>query len=126
MGATYSQNLKSLPDYEDALRHGRLPIERGLALSRDDLVRRSVIMALMCQGRVEFEPIEQAHLVRFGEYFADELARLVPLAEARLVEIEPGAIQVTPAGRYVVRAVAMSFDRYLQRDRQRERYSRVV
>jgi oxygen-independent coproporphyrinogen-3 oxidase len=36
---------------------------RGLALTRDDLVRRAVIMAMMCQGRVEFESIELAHLI---------------------------------------------------------------
>jgi len=95
-------------------------------MNRDDLVRRAVIMALMCQGRVEFESIELSHLVRMDAYFARELALLQPLAEAGLVEIEPAALQVTAAGWYVVRAVAMVFDRYLHNDSQRERFSRVV
>ena len=30
-------------------------------------------MALMCQGRVEFESIELAHLIDFRDYFAAEL-----------------------------------------------------
>jgi len=126
VGATYSQNAKTLDEYYDDLRQGRFPTARGLALTRDDLLRRAVIMALMCQGRLEFESIELAHLVRVPEYFRNELEQLRPLAELGLVEIEPGAVQVTPAGWYVVRAVAMVFDRYLQADQARGRFSRII
>ena len=52
VGAIYSQNAKTLDEYYDHLNQGRLPVVRGLALSRDDLLRRTVIMALMCQGAV--------------------------------------------------------------------------
>ena len=126
IGACYYQNAKTLPEYYDALRQGRLPVQRGIALTRDDVLRRAVIMALMCQGRVEFESIELAHLIRMRDYFARELQALQPMAEAGLVEIEPGAIQVTAAGWYLVRAVAMVFDRWLQDSAQRERFSRIV
>jgi oxygen-independent coproporphyrinogen-3 oxidase len=126
MGATYSQNAKTLPEYYDAVRQGQLPIVRGLALSRDDLVRRAVIMALMCQGRVEFESIELAHLIGMRDYFAAEFEQLEALAEQGLVELEPGAVQVTATGWHFVRAVAMVFDRYLQADRLRARFSRII
>ncbi|MEO6032664.1 MAG: oxygen-independent coproporphyrinogen III oxidase [Burkholderiaceae bacterium] len=126
IGATYSQNAKTLADYEDAVRHGRFATQRGLAATRDDLVRRAVIMALMCQGRVEFESIQLAHLISVPEYFRAELEQLAPLAELGLVELEPGAIQVTPLGWYLVRAVAMVFDRHLQGDAMRGRFSRIV
>jgi len=126
VGATYSQNAKTLPEYEDALAQGDLPVVRGLALTRDDLLRRSVIMALMCQGRVEFESIELAHLIKFRETFAPELERLKPLAEMGLVEVSDQAIQVTATGWYFVRGVAMTFDRYLQSDKVRERFSRII
>ena len=126
IGANYQQNAKTLPEYYDALRQGQLPVVRGIALSRDDLVRRAVIMALMCQGRLEFESIALAHLIDVREYFASELQQLAPLAAAGLVEVENDAIQVTAAGWYVVRAVAMVFDRYLQTDKLRERFSRII
>ena len=126
MGATYSQNAKTLPEYYDAVRSGQFPVVRGLALTRDDLVRRAVIMALMCQGRVEFESIEVAHLIRMREYFAPELARLAPLQEAGLVELSDNAIQVTATGWYFVRGVAMVFDKNLQADQVRERFSRII
>jgi oxygen-independent coproporphyrinogen-3 oxidase len=126
IGPTYYQNAKTLPEYYDSLRQGQLPVVRGIALGRDDLVRRAVIMALMCQGRVEFESIELAHLVKMNDYFATELKELTFLADAGLVEIESAAIQVTPAGWYVVRAIAMVFDRHLRSDKLRERFSRII
>lgn len=126
VGATYSQNAKELPEYYDALRQGQLPIVRGLALNRDDLVRRAMIMALMCQGRVEFESIELAHLIKVRDYFRAELEQLQGLADSGLVVLEPEAIQVTALGWFFVRGVAMVFDRYLQADRTRERFSRII
>ena len=126
VGATYSQNAKTLSEYEDALAQNELPVVRGLALTRDDLLRRSVIMGLMCQGRVEYESVELAHLIDFRETFAPEFERLKPLEEMGLVEVGPQAIQVTATGWYFVRAVAMTFDRYLQSDKVRERFSRII
>ncbi|MBI5717413.1 MAG: oxygen-independent coproporphyrinogen III oxidase [Burkholderiales bacterium] len=126
VGATYSQNAKTLQEYHDALALGEFPVVRGLALTRDDLVRRAIIMALMCQGRVEFESIDLAHLVRMREAFAPEFERLRPLEEMGLVEVGDEAIQVTPLGWYFVRAVAMVFDRHLQASQVRERFSRII
>jgi oxygen-independent coproporphyrinogen-3 oxidase len=126
IGATYSQNAKTLAEYDDALAQHEFPIVRGLALTRDDLLRRAVIMALMCQGRVEYESIELAHLVKFREVFASEIVQLQPLAEMGLVEITDQEIVVTPTGWYFVRGVAMVFDRHLQADKVRERFSRII
>jgi oxygen-independent coproporphyrinogen III oxidase len=126
VGGLYHQNAKTLPEYYEALRAGRLPVQRGIALTSDDLLRRDLIMALMCRGRVEFDAIESAHGIGFRTYFARELDALQPMAEAGLVELQPGAIQVTATGWYLVRAVAMVFDRWLQHDPVRERFSRVV
>ncbi|MEK8046168.1 oxygen-independent coproporphyrinogen III oxidase [Ideonella margarita] len=126
MGATYSQNAKTLPEYYDAIRQGQFAVVRGLALTRDDLLRRAVIMALMCQGRLEFESIELAHLISFNEYFRNELSQLQPYVDMGLVTVTPGAIQITAAGWFFVRAIAMCFDRHLQADRVRERFSRII
>ena len=126
IGTCYTQNAKTLPEYYAALRQQQLPVQRGITLDDDDLLRRDVIMALMCQGRVQFDAIAAAHGVDMREHFAPELQRLQPMAEAGLVQLEPGAVQVTAAGWYVVRAVAMVFDRWLQGDAQRERFSRIL
>ncbi len=126
IGATYSQNAKTLEEYQDALAQGEFPVVRGLALTRDDLLRRAVIMALMCQGRVEFESIELAHLVRFRDVFQAELARLREFQDMGLVQLSDQDIQVTPTGWFFVRAVAMVFDKHLQSDQMRARFSRII
>jgi oxygen-independent coproporphyrinogen-3 oxidase len=126
VGATYSQNAKTMEEYQDALAHGNFPIVRGLALTRDDLLRRAVIMALMCQGRVEFESIELAHLVKFPDVFQAELARLREFEDMGLVQVTEQDIQVTATGWFFVRAVAMVFDRHLQSDQVRARFSRII
>jgi oxygen-independent coproporphyrinogen III oxidase len=126
IGATYSQNAKTIEEYFDYLDQARFPVVRGLALSRDDLVRRAVIMALMCQGHVAFESIELAFLIDFKNYFASELEALHLLQEQGLVVLESSGIQVTEVGWFFVRAVAMVFDKYLQTDRNRARFSKII
>ncbi|MFZ3082260.1 oxygen-independent coproporphyrinogen III oxidase [Rhodoferax ferrireducens] len=126
IGATYSQNAKTLEEYYDYLDQGRFPVVRGLALTRDDLLRRSVIMAIMCQGQVLFESIELAHLIEFRKYFAPEMEALQKLADQGMVTVDDVGIQVTDMGWFFVRAVAMVFDRYLQTDRTRARFSKII
>lgn len=126
VGATYSQNAKTLEEYCDHLDQGRLPVARGLALSRDDLARRAVIMALMCQGQVVFESIELAWLLDFKTYFATEMEHMRELQRQGMVIVDDAGIQVTAQGWFFVRAVAMQFDKYLQADRNRARFSRII
>ena len=126
MGSSYSQNAKTLEDYYDAIRQRRFPVVRGLSVSRDDLVRRAVIMAIMCQGRVEFESIELAHLVSMKDYFEAELQRLQPFVAEGLVEVDDNSIQVSALGWYFVRGIAMVFDRYIHAAQTRARFSRII
>ncbi len=126
VGATYSQNAKTIEAYYDLLDQGRLPVVRGLALTRDDLVRRVVIMGLMCQGQLQFESIELALLIDFKSYFAKELEALNELVGQGLVTVNASGIEVTAQGWFFVRAVAMVFDRYLQADRNRSKFSKII
>jgi len=126
IGATYSQNAKTLEEYYDALDQGRLPIVRGLALTRDDILRRSVIMAVMCQGQLDFEAMGDAHLIDFASYFAREIERLRDFETMGLVKVGPASLEVTAQGWYFVRAIAMTFDKYLQSDQDRARFSKII
>ena len=99
---------------------------RGIELTADDLLRRSIIQSLMCHFALSIESIQIAHLIDFREYFSEELADLADMERAALVRIEDDWLTVLPAGRMLVRAIAMVFDRYLRADRERKRYSRVI
>ena len=126
VGSAYYQNAKTLPEYYGAVRNGHLPVVRGVSLTADDTLRRSVIMDLMCQGRLDFKRVEAAFGIRVHEYFASELQRLTGLQQQALVELDAHSVIVTPKGWYLVRAIAMVFDKYLQAAPQPERFSRVV
>ncbi len=126
VGSTYSQNAKTMEEYCDLLDQGRFPVVRGLSLSADDLLRRAVIMAVMCQGLLVFKAIEAAYAIEFRSYFASEMATLEKLAEQGLVKLNENNIEVTATGWFFVRAVAMVFDRYLQTDRTTARFSKIL
>lgn len=115
-----------MPEYYGALHRGRLPVVRGIALSADDSIHRDVIMALMCQGRADFDRVDRAFGSEMQNYFSAEMDELTPLAAAGLVEIASNAVQVTAPGWYVVRAIAMLLDCYLRGDRQSQRFSRIL
>jgi len=126
VGPTYAQNVKTLDEYYDILDQGELPVLRGIELTADDLLRRAIIQALMCHFELSIESIQIAHLIDFKEYFAAELADLREMEKAGLLKVENDWISVLPAGRLLVRGIAMVFDRYLRADRERARYSKVI
>jgi oxygen-independent coproporphyrinogen-3 oxidase len=128
VGDLYYQNHRTLDDWATALDAGRLPIWRGLLLTRDDRIRRAVIRALMCRGELDLRELNARFELDSHSYFADELDRLAPLAADGLIEIGPWRLQVTPLGRLLVRAIAMQFDAYYGRatSGRAPRFSRIV
>jgi oxygen-independent coproporphyrinogen-3 oxidase len=126
VGPSYCQNVRTLDEYYDSLDQGTLPIFRGIELNADDLLRRSIIQALMCHFELSIESIEIAHLIDFKSYFASELADLREMEKGGLLTIDDQWISVQPRGRLLVRGIAMAFDRYLRTDRERVRYSKVI
>ena len=125
VGDVHAQNARDLSDYAAAIDAGQFAIRRGVRLTADDRLRRDVIMRLMCGGPLRFADIERAHGVAFQDAFADELARLAPMAGDGLIDIAHDAIRVLPAGRMLVRNVASVFDRYLGQASVK-RFSRTI
>jgi oxygen-independent coproporphyrinogen-3 oxidase len=125
-GPAYYQNMRALEPYYERLERGELPIMRGLQMSRDDLVRRCVIQALICHFEVCKESVESAWLLDFDRYFETELSELHALEREGLLEIGDAWINVTPRGRLLIRSICMVFDRHLRADQERRRYSKVI
>ena len=127
----YAQNVRTLAAYYEAIDAGRLAIDKGLRLSAEDRLRRDVIEAIMCRGLVSFDDIEARHGIVFEKHFADALDALIPLAVDGLIELNAERIQVTAAGRYLLRAVALCFDQHTaaaqaQRPAQRPAHSKLI
>lgn len=126
IGTTYSQNVRAIQGYEALLDGRALPVARGIELTPDDIVRRAIIMGLMCQGMISMKAIEAAHQLDFKSIFAAELAALAQFERMGLVDRDDDAIRVTARGRLLVRPVCMVFDKYLQSARASAAYSKVA
>ena len=126
VGPTYNQNVKTLDEYYDRLDAQMLPVFRGIELNADDILRRSIIQALMCHFELSIESIESAHLIDFKTYFAAELEDMKEMEAAGLLKVDNEWITVLPPGRMLVRVISMVFDRYLRAARERTRYSKVI
>ncbi|WP_342316855.1 oxygen-independent coproporphyrinogen III oxidase [Lysobacter sp. FW306-1B-D06B] len=113
VGSSFSQNPRDLPSWERAIDEGRMPVWRGMQLDDDDVIRADVIQQLMCLGEIDVTATERRHVMDFGVYFAQALAKLKPLEEDGLVEVGPHCIRATERGRLLLRVLASCFDRYL-------------
>jgi oxygen-independent coproporphyrinogen-3 oxidase len=126
IGATYSQNPRDLPSWEDAVDQGQLPVWRGVALSADDQLRAELIQQLMCQGEVDGVLLGQRHGVDFEQYFAEDLRSVQRLQEDGLAEYRDGVVRASEPGRPLLRLLAMCFDPYLRAAHEQPRYSRAI
>ncbi len=113
IGNTYSQNVKDLDTYREKLQSGSIPVEKGVLIDEDDLIRKAVINALICQFELSFETIENEFNIDFQRYFAEELEVLKLMAADGLLVISLGQIKVQESGRLLIRNVCMVFDRYI-------------
>lgn len=121
----YVQNYKVLRDYYETLEAGNLPIERGVYLNQDDIIRRQVIMNLMCHFRLVKGEIEEMFKIDFDEYFKYEMQQLPDMEEDGLIKLYPDRIDVTPIGRLLIRNIASTFDIYL-RNKKEKRFSKAI
>jgi oxygen-independent coproporphyrinogen-3 oxidase len=126
VGDCYAQNLKTIPGWTAAVEAGDLPIWRGVTLSTEDRLRRSIIESIMCHGELRYGDFEHRFGIDFPEHFASELQVIEQQTKDGLLESNESGFTVTPAGRVLLRNVAMVFDEYLNRAAQQPKFSRVI
>ncbi len=127
VGGAYAQSVHKLRDWAAGIERGELPVERGAALSADDLLRRHAINQVMCQLRLDLREIE----ARFGgearaALAADLKGKGEELLADGLITFDGDLLRVTPLGQLLVRNVAMLFDAYLKKSSGKKQFSRTV
>jgi oxygen-independent coproporphyrinogen-3 oxidase len=123
---TYSQNYKTEKEYYNELDKEKFPIAKGYQLNTDDIIRRRVIMKLMCDFELDINKIEKEFEINFNKYFEWGLNNLKEMVEDELVTISENKIKVTEMGRLLIRNIAMNFDGYIERKEDKAKYSRTV
>jgi oxygen-independent coproporphyrinogen-3 oxidase len=127
IGGAYAQNAHKLKDWVEAVEAGRIPVDRGAAMSEDDGLRRFVINRVMCLLRLDLAEVE----AQFGRPARDAIAAdlqagLDELVADGLCTFDGQVLKVTPLGQLLVRNVAMLFDAYLKRPDGAKKFSRTV
>jgi oxygen-independent coproporphyrinogen-3 oxidase len=126
IGKAFAQNHKTEKEYYQALDEGLLPIVKGSYMNEDDIIRREVIMKIMCDFELKYETIEKKFNIDFEKYFAWGLSRFDQMINDGLLTIENRKITVNEVGRLLIRNIAMNFDGYIERKEDIGRYSRTV
>jgi oxygen-independent coproporphyrinogen-3 oxidase len=125
IGDNYSQNVRTIDEYENLLNEGIIPIFRGIELEDDDILRREIINQLMCNNKLDIRKIEKKWGIDFKTYFKSSLDNLQKMATDGLLEIEKSNLTITNTGRLLTRSICMQFDRYLQKKNNKQ-FSRVI
>lgn len=106
----FAQNVKTLEEYQELIKEGKLPVFRGHMLNEEDLIIRKHILNLMCHQETSWENPNQ----KFKE-LQSTLAKLSEMEKDELISIEANGLKITEKGRPFVRNVCMAFDLLLQR-----------
>ena len=122
----FAQNRKVLKEYQQTVAGGRFATERGMALSRDDILRQTIITEMMCNFRVDFDRLSEPFEIDWLTTFASELSDLEEFVSDGLVRRQDSNLEVTEQGQLFVRNIAMTFDAYLRKGPQQRTFSRTV
>lgn len=122
----YYQNTKNLAEYYDWLNSGRLPIKKVVSLTKEDLLRRIIIMKTMCRGEINYQDFFIEAVIDFKKTFAKELTYLTELEYDQLLIHDQIGFRVTDTGRLFLRNVAMIFDGYRNQSISSKTYSKTV
>ncbi|RTE67638.1 oxygen-independent coproporphyrinogen III oxidase [Amphritea opalescens] len=126
IGDVYYQNEHDMSAYTAAVESRNNAIKRGVTLSTDDRIRRAVITQLICHFELDMTTIEQQFDINFSEYFAEALQELQRFTHDGLVNLNPSNIEVTPAGRLLIRRICMAFDAYIPKQEPTKGFSRII
>jgi oxygen-independent coproporphyrinogen III oxidase len=123
----YTQNVKEIDRYEELIKNGGLPVEKGYELSDDEALVRDVITQVMCNDRFDIVAFsEQAGISKekFLEITGFKEERLSEMIKDDLVKYNNGKLDVNETGKLFIRNLAVLFDpAYKSRPMQ---YSKTV
>jgi len=122
----FVQNEPHLGNYQKMLDAGKLPIVKGYKLTDDDLLRRMVILHLMCNLELPYNLTRASFGLDLRDAVGDDLERLEAFVEDGFIDLLPDRIQVTPLGRFFVRLLAMELDSHLAKTSQKMAFSKTV
>ena len=126
VGMSFSQNFKELKHYYAAIDKEQQAVEKGLMLNQDDVIRGTVIKQLMCNFSLDKNEINQQFNIEFDQYFAEDLTKLEVFVNDGLITLNNKNIIIHNNAKLLIRNICMSFDAYMAKQLNKQRFSRVI
>lgn len=126
LGPSYSQNHKSIALWEAFLDNNKLPVDRGIHLTHEDLWRRQVIHDILCRNTVDFETVARSFHKSLPALVHEARTRLQEMEQDDLIYWNENVLNVTETGRLLVRNIASHFDAYFSHGTATNHFSRSI
>lgn len=122
----FYQNTKDLDEYYRFLDGAELPVKKAYTLTPEDMIRKKIIMQIMCKGEINYSKFLEETGVNIPEKYPSELNLLSGFESDGLLIQTPNGFHITETGRLFLRNIAMIFDEYLKGAQQKTTYSKTV
>jgi oxygen-independent coproporphyrinogen III oxidase len=124
--SVYCQNNSDINGYYQSIERQESAIVKGCQSTPDDIIRREVIMGILCNFSLDINAFEVRHNLLFNDYFKQEKDQLVAMVADDLMVLTENHLAVTEQGRFFVRNICMVFDKYQQQEILTTQYSKVI
>ncbi|WP_435263926.1 oxygen-independent coproporphyrinogen III oxidase [Tenacibaculum sp. nBUS_03] len=104
----FSQNVKTVKEYQQLVNSGEIPVFRGHLLSQEDLIIRQHILNIMCHFETSWKE-ESLHIKNISKH----IKKLDEMIVDGLVNIKNNTLSVPEKARPFVRNICMAFDKKL-------------
>ena len=104
----FSQNVKTVKEYQQLVNAGEIPIFRGHLLTKEDRIIRKHILNMMCHFYTSWE--EKTSAIK---NIKKHLKLLEEIEKDGLIEIGKNSLSIPQKGRPYVRNICMAFDIHL-------------
>lgn len=123
----YVQNVKELDQYIEALNNDRLPVEKGLVLSKEQKMVREAITELMCNLNLNTGQLAKDYNLDWDAFkkitnFEEE--KLKEFIKDDLMSYKNGEMEVNETGSLFIRNIAATLDPEYKE--QKNKYSKTV
>jgi len=107
----FSQNIKTVEEYQDCVNQGSFPISKGHILTSEDLKIRQHILNIMCKHETDFD------ITFCGRVLFEKIKiKLTALIEDKLIFVNNNKIVLSEQGKLFLRNICLAFDtRYWQK-----------
>ncbi len=127
LGKAYLQNVRHPDSYIKAINENSHAVQRGYELNDNEVIIRSAITELMCNGILDFEAMSSEnniHVSDIQNIFSYKTENFSDLEKDGLLELNDKGLKLSSVGKLLSRVVAMRLDP--KQDGKSEGFSKTI